>query len=446
MARNYHTLIREGYQKHKGGIFKIPEFTCWHLIVTGPKLIDELRKAPDSQFSFEDAVRETLHIEWTLGPSVAHNMYHVPLVRNQLTRNIGALFPEIRDEIVAAFSDIIPVADDWVKVPALKTMMQVVGRVSNRVFVGLPKCRDPDYIELNVQFTLDVVMGALLINFFPNFLKSFTGRYFTNVPKSIERGVKHLAPTIRERYEMMEKYGDKWEGKPNDMLQWLMDNAEGEEREIRALVLRILTINFAAIHTSSNSFAHSILTLAANPQWIQPMREEAEEVVSQDGWSKVSMQKMRRIDSFLKEVQRMIGIGDISMSRLAMQDFTFSDGTFVPKGSLVSAASGPMHQDEEFYEDAEIFNPWRFVDMREEEGEGTKHQMVSTSLEYVPFGHGRHACPGRFFAANELKAMMAHLVMNYDIKLEGKPQGPKQWASAIFPDPKSEIMFKKRDS
>ncbi len=38
-------------------------------------------------------------------------MYHVPLVRNQLTRNIGALFPEIRDEIVAAFSDIIPVAD-----------------------------------------------------------------------------------------------------------------------------------------------------------------------------------------------------------------------------------------------------------------------------------------------------------------------------------------------
>ncbi len=40
------------------------------------------------------------------------------------------------------------------------------------------------------------------------------------------------------------------------------------------------------------------------------MREEAEEVVSQDGWSKVSMQKMRRIDSFLKEVQRMIGIGD----------------------------------------------------------------------------------------------------------------------------------------
>lgn len=35
------------------------------------------------------------------------------------------------------------------------------------------------------------------------------------------------------------------------MLQWLMDDAEGEEKAVRALVMRILTVNFAAIHTSS---------------------------------------------------------------------------------------------------------------------------------------------------------------------------------------------------
>ncbi len=40
------------------------------------------------------------------------------------------------------------------------------------------------------------------------------------------------------------------------------------------------------------------------------MREEAEEVVSRDGWSKVAIQKMRRVDSFLKEAQRMFGLGD----------------------------------------------------------------------------------------------------------------------------------------
>ncbi|KAF8145980.1 hypothetical protein K438DRAFT_1629082, partial [Mycena galopus ATCC 62051] len=47
-----------------------------------------------------------------------------------------------------------------------------------------------------------------------------------------------------------------------------------------------------------------------------------------------------------------------------------------------------------------------------------KRQMVSTVVDHLPFGTGKHACPGRFFAVTELKAMMAHLVMNYDVKAE----------------------------
>ena len=35
------------------------------------------------------------------------------------------------------------------------------------------------------------------------------------------------------------------------MLSWLMEDAVGEERDPRNLTLRILAINFAAIHTTS---------------------------------------------------------------------------------------------------------------------------------------------------------------------------------------------------
>lgn len=79
------------------------------------------------------------------------------------------------------------------------------------------------------------------------------------------------------------------------------------------------------------------------------------------------------------------------MTRQALKDFTFSDGTFIPKGALVSAAAMATHFDDEYYDNAHVFDPWRFSDIRSEDGEGTKHQMVSTSKEYVPFGHGRHA-------------------------------------------------------
>lgn len=39
------------------------------------------------------------------------------------------------------------------------------------------------------------------------------------------------------------------------------------------------------------------------------MREEVEAVISEDGWSKVSMTKLRKLDSFLKESARTGGTG-----------------------------------------------------------------------------------------------------------------------------------------
>ena len=77
--------------------------------------------------------------------------------------------------------------------------------------------------------------------------------------------------------------------------------------------------------------------------------------------------------------------------RSAMQDLQFSNGIRIPKGTIVAAAAVPMHMDEEIYPNPNMFNPWRFSDLRQEDGEGLKHQFVSTSAEYVPFGHGRHA-------------------------------------------------------
>ena len=42
-----------------------------------------------------------------MGPEIVHNPYHLPIVRTQLTRNIGALYPEIIDEINTALDDVL---------------------------------------------------------------------------------------------------------------------------------------------------------------------------------------------------------------------------------------------------------------------------------------------------------------------------------------------------
>jgi cytochrome P450 len=81
------------------------------------------------------------------------------------------------------------------------------------------------------------------------------------------------------------------------------------------------------------------------------------------------------------------------MSRKVLKPFTFSDGTFLPVGSTVAVPVSALHRDAELYNDPNVFDALRFFREanEESENESKKGQMVTTGVNYVPFGHGRHA-------------------------------------------------------
>ncbi|ESK93240.1 cytochrome p450 [Moniliophthora roreri MCA 2997] len=441
-----HEMAQEGYEKFHGRIYKIPLFTRWNIVVTTPKHIDEIRKASDDILSFHEAVNAMLQTRYTLGQAVADDPWHVAVVRGALTRNIGAKFDDIREEIIAAFSDEMPATTEWTKRRVTDSIFKIVARASNRLFVGLPLCRDAEYLDLNIQFTIQVVLGGYIINVFPEILKPIVGRLLTSVPKSIKQAKRYLEPTVLERLQKQEKYGKDWPDKPNDFLSWLIDSATESQRTVHELVMRILTVNFAAIHTSSMALTDALYALAAHPQYADELREEIESVVKEHGWSKASLQRMRKLDSFLKETERFIGMGSLMSDRRVLKDFTFSDGTVIPAGSVISVPHWAIHHDEKYYEDPHVFKPFRFAEMREDHEETMKHQMVTPTTDHLLFGVGRHACPGRFFAVNELKTLMSHVLMNYDVKFEQEgviPQ-PMRFGIQSQPNQKAEVMFRKR--
>lgn len=125
-------------------------------------------------------------------------------------------------------------------------MTKVVCRATNRTIVGLPLCRNPDYLELTTQFAADVVTMSSILRLVPPFLRPIINHLFTKLPQRLQRGMKHLKPIIDSRREEQEKIGNGYE-KPLDFLSWLMEAAQGEEQTIENLTRRVLVVNFAAI-------------------------------------------------------------------------------------------------------------------------------------------------------------------------------------------------------
>ena len=73
-------------------------------------------------------------------------------------------------------------------------------------------------------------------------------------------------------------------------------------------------------------------------------------------------------------------------------------------------------------------------------------QYVASNPASLSFGYGRHACPGRFFAAQEIKAIMAYILHNYDIRFSAGQSRPESMRveTQYLPHPGATVEFKRR--
>jgi len=67
------------------------------------------------------------------------------------------------------------------------------------------------------------------------------------------------------------------------------------------------------------------------------------------------------------------------------------------------AAHG-VHMDESNYPNPTSFQPFRFVD-KTKENAGRKVGMTAIQADWLAFGYGRRACPGRIFATTVFRVV-----------------------------------------
>lgn len=233
-------------------------------------------------------------------------------------------------------------------------------------------------------------------------------------------------------------------------LDWFLDIASGDERDPVKLVHAQILLALGAVHTSLFSEINVLYDLMSNPSYFDIIRDEIEEVSAQ-GWSIDSYTNLHKLDSILKESQRMSPPFLTGLRRVMKQDYTFSNGIVVREGQYICVPTMPDQGNKEMNGHVSGFDGLHSYNLKAKEGswKSASHQFATTDASAIGFGHGRTACPGRFIASLGLKIIFTKLLSEYNFKFaegyRGRPLN-RMAHEIVFPDPTVKVRVQRRDN
>ena len=440
--------------------FRDQPFLLWgtesYVTILPEQYVEELKNVDDSVANnaplFKNIVSD---YDWY---DLSHNQVFRRAISAHLTPKLSSLMPAITGEVEYALRTELPTSQEWTPVVVNKSLLRIVSLVSGRIFVGPALNRNEEWMNACINFTVDLFNAGRAFRSRSYFGKALAIKLGTI--SEVKRVLEHhkvarriILPIILERAELQAKgLGSEI---PNDMISWIMDEKPldghllpfGKQEELQ------LIVSLAAIHTTTLTTTNLLYDLVARPEYFETLRHEVDTVWAEaDGLDKMSMAKLVKLDSFLKESQRLNPHNQLTFDReiRAKGGFTLSNGVHLRQGAHVAVAANQMALDPNIWENPDEFHGFRFAELRSaSKTDANKFQFATTSpANSMYFGHGKHDCPGRFFASNEIKTIVAYLIRKYDIKAapnsEKRPESLK-FASRVVPNPNISIMMKKRE-
>ncbi|GIJ88793.1 hypothetical protein Asppvi_007720 [Aspergillus pseudoviridinutans] len=444
------SLLREGYQRFYNKPWRVWT-TEGYQVVLPPPYIDELKMLPDH--TFPSSLREFMQPQYTMRPSPPWKLDYVNhVILHDLNKNMVKVFPAMRAEVTIALSMEFPASDDWSEITLYTQCLRLVCRVAGRAFVGTGLYRNEEWIDIMCNYTKDIFVSALKLRAIPSFLRPLLYRLIPDVQRVFKHNARagELIGSIVKQREKDEATIPGYT-KPNDTIEWIRDLVPNEDKKNYGYQgIAQLAIAAVSVRTTSQLITNILLNLIAYPEYVPILKEEIENVLASCNgqWTLDSMSKLEKLDSFMKESLRFDTPLTATFQRKAVQRITLSDGTVLQPGTLALAPSNAIAFDPNIYPDPDKFDGLRFYKLRHQndsKANNIMYQFTAASKTQVQFGGGRHACPGRWFAAHLIKMVVAAILFKYDLKFRTGEERPKTWLFQTIntPDPKGKIMVRK---
>ena len=231
--------------------------------------------------------------------------------------------------------------------------------------------------------------------------------------------------------------------------------------------------------TEPNQTFQALCDLAARPEYLAPLREEAETFFARSKEEKSltakSMTMTPKLESFIKESLRLnplelsmcparprtkihCGADDhpvpiASMNRTVMKHIKLPDGSILKSGTQICVALLPASMNPDIFPSPGTFDGWRCLKFRTdrdgavERSIGSQWDATSAQLHSLHWGYGNRTCPGRFLAVHMIKMLIAMIIVRYDIRNEvgeGVAGRPKNAILdvRVQPDDKARLGFR----
>lgn len=240
-------------------------------------------------------------------------------------------------------------------------------------------------------------------------LPAFLSPRWWRAKRAAKRVRAVLDPLVRARYDSHARGEIDTHG---DMLAALLnatDSETGEKLrfEYDEMVEQIAMMFLAGHETSAAALSWAVWLIAAQPQVLQRMHEEAVAII---GAGEPEYEHMRKL-SFTRDVFRE------ALRLYPSVPFFARDATrteqmrdkIIKAGSILMLSPWLSHRNENLWDNAQAFDPDRFS------GENAQECMRNNA--YLPFSFGPRGCLGAAFAMQEATLILACIARDFKLEI-----------------------------
>ncbi|KAF2823679.1 cytochrome P450 [Ophiobolus disseminans] len=446
-----HDIVEQAYLQEKDAPYLLQSLNEDALVLP-PRYLPELRMLPSSKLSASLALVTSVLGQHSGVDIILKDRQHYDIARVQVTKSLPTLLPILSRKVDSILSEELSgcSTSDFTPVKVKNIVSALVLRTTLLTFFGPELCDNTELQWVMEEFTNIVRDMAIFMLFIPKFLRPSMQPFLPPTARMKRLHAQARTILFPTAWNLSKKAG----GGDTVINHFLTTSEAVDEKEI---VAKLFVLMAGALHTTKMSTGHALIDLCASPECVPGLKTEAlrEHPMHEDSpWQVEEVNRLKLLDSFLKESQRFNPPNYLSFDRIATATFAFQDGTVIPEGTFISMPAGPMAMDPENYHDPQKFEASRFCGTDGSAAAAATeklqrtHEFVGTESGNIHWGHGRFTCPGRWYASAIMKVIIAQIIRRYDVKF---PKGQEERLPNVYldlivePNPKQVVLFRVRE-